>query len=113
MRASSSLYSARSLGFSVEQVRELLDLWRDQGRPSAAVKALAVRHLDALDRKIAELKALRRTFAELVEHCHGDRRPDCAILETLDEPATQETRNVPRPANAARRTRAASARRVR
>ena len=76
---------ARSLGFSVEEVRELLDLWRDKTRPSAAVKAVATLHLDALDRKIEELKAMRRTIAHLVEHCRGDSRPDCPILDTLDE----------------------------
>lgn len=78
---------ARSLGFSVEEVRELLDLWRDKERPSAAVKAVALRHLDALDRKIEELKAMRLTLADLIEHCRGDRRPDCPILDTLDETA--------------------------
>ena len=76
---------ARSLGFSVEEVRELLDLWRDKKRPSAAVKTVATRHLGALDRKIDEFKAMRRTLADLVEHCRGDTRPDCPILDTLDE----------------------------
>ena len=76
---------ARSLGFSVEEVRELLDLWRDRTRPSAAVKAVAARHLQALDQKIDELKAMRRTLAHLVEYCRGDSRPDCPILDTLDE----------------------------
>jgi MerR family copper efflux transcriptional regulator len=76
---------ARSLGFSVEEVRELLDLWRDKTRPSAAVKAVALRHLDALEQKIEELRAMRRTLAHLVEHCRGDNRPDCPILDTLDK----------------------------
>jgi len=75
---------ARSLGFSVEEVRELLDLWRDKSRPSAAVKAVAHRHLGALDRKIDELKAMRRTLADLIKHCRGDSRPQCPILDTLD-----------------------------
>ena len=78
---------ARSLGFSVDEVRELLDLWRNKTRPSAAVKAVAVRHLDELERKIEELKAMRRTIADLVEHCRGDNRPDCPILDSLDEGA--------------------------
>ena len=76
---------ARSLGFSVEEVRALLDLWRDKTRPSVAVKAVATRHLEALDRKIGELDAMGRTFADLIEHCRGDTRPDCPILDTLDE----------------------------
>ena len=78
------IQDARSLGFSVEEVRELVDLWRDQTRPSAAVKAVATRHLDALDRKIEEFKAMRRSLADLIDHCRGDRRPDCPILNTLE-----------------------------
>ena len=75
---------ARELGFSVDEVRELLDLWRDKKRASRAVKALAASHLKALDRKIAELRAVRRSLAHLVAHCHGDARPECPILEDLE-----------------------------
>jgi MerR family copper efflux transcriptional regulator len=75
---------ARELGFSVEEVRELLDLWRDKKRVSRAVKALAASHLQALDRKLAELRAVRRSLAHLVANCHGDERPECPILEDLE-----------------------------
>lgn len=74
---------ARSLGFSVDEVRNLLDLWRDRRRSSAAVKALTTEHLKALDRKIAELRSMRRTLANLVERCRGDDRPDCPIVDDL------------------------------
>ena len=76
---------ARSLGFSVEEVRDLLDLWRNRRRTSVAVKALATRHLEALDRKIEELGAMRRTLANLVKRCRGDARPDCPILDDLED----------------------------
>lgn len=76
---------ARSLGFSVDEVRDLLDLWRDKTRTSAAVKALATRHLDALDRKIEELRVMRGALADLVKCCRGDSRPDCPILDNLEE----------------------------
>src|SRR3546814_4424561 len=66
---------ARSLGFSVDEVRDLLDLWRDSRRSSAKVKALTAQHLKALDRKIAELKSMRSTLADLVERCRDDDRP--------------------------------------
>lgn len=92
---------ARGLGFSVEEVRELLDLWRDKTRPSIAVKAVATRHLEALDRKIEEFKSMRRTLADLIEHCRGDTRPDCPILDTLDEGGKSSTgRSVRRTAKA-------------
>ena len=76
---------ARSLGFSVEQVRDLLELWRDKRRTSAAVKALATRHLDELDRKIAEIRSMRGALADLIERCRGDDRPDCPILEDFSQ----------------------------
>lgn len=74
---------ARSLGFSVDEVRDLLDLWRDRRRPSKAVKTLASEHLKALDGKITELRSMRRTLATLIERCRGDLRPDCPILDDL------------------------------
>ncbi len=83
---------ARNLGFAVDEVRELLDLWRNQRRTSAAVKALAARHLQALDRKIEELHAMRKTIAHLIERCHGDDRPDCPILDDIGASTTDEAR---------------------
>lgn len=75
--------SARSLGFGIEQVRHLLALYRDRGRASAEVRAAARTHIDEIRRKIAELSAMERTLARLVEACRGDARPDCPILEGL------------------------------
>ena len=74
---------SRDLGFSIDQIRELLDLWQDQKRPSRQVKALAQTHLLELDVKLKELHVMKATLAHLVEHCHGDDRPDCPIVENL------------------------------
>ena len=74
---------ARLLGFGISQIETLLDLWRDRGRPSAEVKALAKAHIDELDARIAELKRMRATLAALSHACHGDDRPDCPILEGI------------------------------
>lgn len=76
---------ARDLGFSIDRVAVLLGLWRDRDRPSREVKALALAHIDELDRKIRELQSMKRTLRHLTEHCHGDGRPDCPILEGLAE----------------------------
>jgi len=78
---------ARSLGFSIRQIEELLNLWRDQRRPSRKVKALAQAHVDELDARIRELEAMKRTLQALAVHCHGDERPECPILERLAAPA--------------------------
>ena len=74
---------ARSLGFTVEECRELLDLYRDRSRASADVKAIAQSRIADIRRKIDELQSMEATLAELVEHCHGDARPDCPILDDL------------------------------
>ena len=72
------------MGFSLEEVGKLLTLWQDRGRASADVKALAGQHIEELNRKIAELTGLRDTLQDLVQHCHGDDRPDCPILKDLE-----------------------------
>jgi Cu(I)-responsive transcriptional regulator len=74
---------ARSLGFTIEQCRALLALYEDPGRASADVKQVAEDHLVQIDRKIAELKGMRATLAQLIRRCHGDDRPNCPILQDL------------------------------
>ncbi|MGP1397119.1 MAG: Cu(I)-responsive transcriptional regulator [Inquilinaceae bacterium] len=74
---------ARSLGFSIEECRHLLSLYQDTHRTSAEVKAMAEARIVDMDRKIAELVALRGALAGLVAACHGDDRPDCPILDDL------------------------------
>jgi Cu(I)-responsive transcriptional regulator len=77
------LQRARSLGFSVEECRQLLSLYGDENRESAEVKAMAEGKLTEIDRKIAELLGMRRTLEKLVHSCHGDQRPECPILDEL------------------------------
>ncbi len=74
---------ARSLGFSIEDCRELLALYRDRRRASADVKAVALHRIAEVERKIAELESLRAALAELAERCHGDARPACPILDDV------------------------------
>ena len=74
---------ARDLGFSMKEIEVLPGLWNNRRRASADVKRLALRHVAELDRKIAELRVMRRTLVDLADHCHGDHRPDCPILDDL------------------------------
>jgi Cu(I)-responsive transcriptional regulator len=77
------IHRARALGFSLRDIAHLLTLYRDRGRASKEVKALALQHVAELDRKIAELTRIRDTIAGLAERCHGDDRPECPILDEL------------------------------
>ena len=74
---------ARSFGFSVDECRELLALYADRGRASAAVKEIALARIGELDRQMAELSALRADLSRLAEACRGDGEPDCPILNSL------------------------------
>jgi hypothetical protein len=66
------------------EIAELVKLWQDRRRPSASVKKLAERHAEELDRKIIELRSMRKTLSHLIHCCQGDERPDCPILEDLE-----------------------------
>jgi len=77
---------ARALGFSMDDIRELVGLWQNRSRSSAAVKKIATRHTGELRAKIRELQSMLDTLEHLVHHCHGDHRPECPILEDLAKP---------------------------
>ena len=77
---------ARVLGFSLPQIGELLGLWRNRRRASSTVKALALNHIQQLDQKIESLRAMQTSLQHLADHCHGDNRPECPILEGLADP---------------------------
>ena len=78
---------ARSLGFSIDDIRVLLSLWQDKKRPSAAVKKVAGAHMAVLEQRIAEMQSMLTTLRHLTHHCHGDQRPDCPILDDLAQAA--------------------------
>lgn len=75
---------ARDLGFSIGEITELLDLWRDKNRRSADVKALAQARVADLRLKIAHLQEMADTLEDLAHSCCGNERPDCPILQGLE-----------------------------
>jgi MerR family transcriptional regulator, copper efflux regulator len=81
------IHRARNLGFSLKDISALLTLYHDRERASREVKHLALEHGSELDRKIAELTAIRNTIADVAERCYGDDRPDCPILDELEATA--------------------------
>lgn len=76
---------ARSLGFSMPEIKKLLSLWRNKSRKSADVKAIVEAHIKKLDSKINEIKEMKNTLMHLSSSCHGDERPNCPILENLEK----------------------------
>ncbi len=75
---------ARDLGFSVAEIGDLLDLWRDRGRRSGEVKRIAGTHIERLRHKAAGLLRMADILQELADDCAGDDRPDCPIIRKLE-----------------------------
>jgi Cu(I)-responsive transcriptional regulator len=74
---------ARAFGFSIEECRDLLSLYEDRARASAEVKRIALERLEEIERRLAELQALRSELRRLADTCGGDSRPDCPILDAF------------------------------
>ena len=82
------LHRARDLGFSIDQIHDLLALWRDRSRASADVKAIAIEQIRLLDQKAQSLMSMSEALRHLAEHCNGDHRPECPIIDELSRPTT-------------------------
>ena len=76
---------ARSFNFSIEECRDLLLLYENENRPSKEVKKITLEKIYEIDKKLNDLKALRKELSYLANNCHGDDKPNCPILEALSE----------------------------
>ena len=74
---------ARSFDFSIEECRLLLSLYENDARSSSDVKAIALSKISQIDRKLTELKSLKKTLRALADNCHGDDKPSCPIIDDL------------------------------
>ena len=74
---------ARSLGFSIDQVRALLGLSDDRSCDCAKVDLIASEHLREVDRKIADLTLLRNELEAVIQSCSGGTVAECRIIEAL------------------------------
>ncbi|MDX0190406.1 MerR family DNA-binding protein [Sinorhizobium meliloti] len=74
---------ARELGFSLDEIRELLRLVDERDRPCADASAIAAAHLDDVRAKIADLKRMERVLKDVVGQCAGSTRPECPLIEAL------------------------------
>lgn len=80
------VHRARDLGFPLVAIRQLLTLWQDGERSSREVKRLALETADGLRGKLVELERMISALHHLADHCQGDDRPDCPIIDQLAEP---------------------------
>ena len=73
----------RDLGFSMEEIGELVGLWQNRRRASANVRRIAQKHAADLAQRIQAMQEMQHTLQHLIHCCHGDERPECPILEAL------------------------------
>ena len=83
---------ARDLGFSIERIRRLLDLWQNKSRASRDVKRLALDHIAEIRAKVAAMISMRDAVQALADACDGDERPECPILRDLEGAAVGHNR---------------------
>ncbi len=84
------LQRARTTGFSVEECRQLLGLYRDQDRHSVHVKSMVMEKVEQLDQQVEQLQAMRSTLVAMADRCAGDESPHCAIIDELAESQPEE-----------------------
>jgi MerR family copper efflux transcriptional regulator len=72
---------AHDVGFSLEKIGDLLDLWSNRERGGKKVKTLALGYLAELETRAAGLAAMKRMLSRLANACEADRRPDVPTLE--------------------------------
>lgn len=75
---------ARSLGFSMKEIKKLVGLWRNKSRASKEVKNLALAHIAELEKRIGAMREMADNLRQLARKCHGDHRPDCPIIKSLE-----------------------------
>ncbi len=85
----------RDFGFSIENVRSLVELAQDRRRSCMDARDLAQQHLAAVREKLVELQTLERSIAQFVASCDtscaGGPAPDCVILDDLSREPADET----------------------
>ena len=78
---------ARELGFTLEEIRTLLELSRSKSTSCNEVQKLAGLHLESVRFKLADLAALETILAETLAKCASNASPDCPVLDMLGSPS--------------------------
>ncbi len=75
---------AQGLGFSLDEIRELLD-FREEGASCNDVRSAALRKVDLIEEKIGDLSSIRSALTQLIRSCEEGNGMVCPILEALDQ----------------------------
>jgi MerR family transcriptional regulator, copper efflux regulator len=82
----SFIQRARDVGFSIEECKRLLSLYRNPSRESAHVKSLVLEKCEEIEKRIEKLHSTHKILKSLSEQCAGDEGPGCAIIDELTVP---------------------------
>ena len=74
---------ARELGFSLDRIRQILDLSDDADKPCATVDGIARTHLREVESKIRRLQSMRKELRRMIEECNAEKVSDCRIVNVL------------------------------
>ena len=79
---------ARGLGFTLEEVRGLLELVDGGDYTCGEVKKITLAHADTVRQKISALQRMENVLSDMAAECDGGTVPDCPIFDALfEEPA--------------------------
>lgn len=73
----------RELGFTLDEIRNLLGLVDGNGYTCAEVQTMTLDHLESVRAKVADLKIIEKTLKQMVAQCKGDEIPECPIIDAL------------------------------
>ena len=76
---------SRELGFTIEEIRALLNLVDGGVYTCGDIKAITMEHVESIRQKIADLKKLEKTLSRIASQCAGDATPKCPIIDALFE----------------------------
>jgi MerR family transcriptional regulator, mercuric resistance operon regulatory protein len=82
----------RELGFTLDQIRALLNLGGPGKASCAEVREIANHHIEDIRTKINDLSKLERLLRKTVAQCTGGEAPDCPVLDILDVQGTSASR---------------------
>ena len=78
------LHRLREVGFSLEECRQVVALYRDQHRRSHQVRGLVLEKCEVMELRIGQLRSMQQVLQGLAQRCSGDEGPECAILDELE-----------------------------